>query len=531
MNNIKSYKFFNNINFKGMFGGALSLTVSALIVKFLGLIYKLPLSSLLGDIGMGYFNSAYTVYSFFYLLCTAGVPKAIMILISNAKANNNRKLEHQISKVAIRLFGIVGITFTFMLIILSAPIAKIIGNTQSFYTMITIAPTIIFVSVGGVIRGTLSAHMLLSDVAISQVIEGVGKLVFGLAFAALGHRINLPLTLISALTILGVTIGNIFGFVYLLICYKTKISKEKIGQNSISDKKRISRSIFSISIPITVSAAILSISGLIDLGLIMRMLESIGYTEEQASSLYGNYTTLAVPMFNLAMSLISPITIATLPTIASSYSKGDLTELVDAEKNALDLTSLMAAPMMVGLIIFAKEILTVLFKNSNIDLGVPLLILISPSIYFSSLLIMVNSFLESYGYVKAPMISMLFGGIAKTLAAYFLIKDPRIGISGAPISTVLSYGIALSISLIIYSKKTKRYINVVSPLIRFYLPALVIVLLGKILYKHLSLNIGLFLSLIISIAFIGILYSLYIMFINKSNKSRVLKLAKYTNFS
>jgi stage V sporulation protein B len=373
--------------------------------------------------------------------------------------------------------------------------------------------------------------MLLSDVAISQVIEGVGKLVFGLAFAALGHRIDLPLTLISALTILGVTIGNIFGFIYLLICYKTKISKEKRGQNSTSDKKRISRSIFSISIPITVSAAILSISGLIDLGLIMRMLESIGYTEEQASSLYGNYTTLAVPMFNLAMSLISPITIATLPTIASSYSKGDLTELVDAEKNALDLTSLMAAPMMVGLIIFAKEILTVLFKNSNIDLGVPLLILISPSIYFSSLLIMVNSFLESYGYVKAPMISMLFGGIAKTLAAYFLIKDPRIGISGAPISTVLSYGIALSVSLIIYSKKTKRYINVVSPLIRFYLPALVIVLLGKILYKRLSLNIGLFLSLIISIAFIGILYSLYIMFINKSNKSRVLKLAKYTKFS
>ena len=58
--------------FTGMIGGALSLTVSAVVVKIIGLIYKIPISSILGDEGMGYFNSAYTVYAFFYLLCTAG---------------------------------------------------------------------------------------------------------------------------------------------------------------------------------------------------------------------------------------------------------------------------------------------------------------------------------------------------------------------------------------------------------------------------------------------------------------------------
>ena len=70
----------------GLIGGTLSLTASAVIVKLIGLFYKIPIASFLGDEGMGYFNSAYTVYAFFYLLCTAGVPKAVMILISEAKA-------------------------------------------------------------------------------------------------------------------------------------------------------------------------------------------------------------------------------------------------------------------------------------------------------------------------------------------------------------------------------------------------------------------------------------------------------------
>ena len=61
----------------GIFRGTLLLSVSTLLIKVLGVIYKIPLASYLGDEGMGYFNSAYTVYAFFYLVCTAGVPKAV----------------------------------------------------------------------------------------------------------------------------------------------------------------------------------------------------------------------------------------------------------------------------------------------------------------------------------------------------------------------------------------------------------------------------------------------------------------------
>ena len=66
-------------NGKNMLIGAVSLTVSVFIVKLLGFLYKLPISRLLGDEGMGYFNTAYAIYGFFYILCTAGVPKAMTV--------------------------------------------------------------------------------------------------------------------------------------------------------------------------------------------------------------------------------------------------------------------------------------------------------------------------------------------------------------------------------------------------------------------------------------------------------------------
>ena len=69
-----------------IFESALSLTISALIVKILGVVYKVPLSYMLDDRGMGYFNTAYGIYSMFYILSSSGIPKATTC-INNLKQN------------------------------------------------------------------------------------------------------------------------------------------------------------------------------------------------------------------------------------------------------------------------------------------------------------------------------------------------------------------------------------------------------------------------------------------------------------
>lgn len=516
----------------GFISGAFSLTLSAVIVKIIGLVYKIPLACMLGDEGMGYFNSAYTVFAFFYLLCTAGVPKAVMILISEAKARNLVREEQKIVKVASIAFFIIGAFFTDVLIIFAIPISNIIGSKGAFASMIAIAPSILLVSLSGVIRGYLSANMRLMDIAVSQIIEGLGRLALGLVFAMVGSRLNLPLEILSSLTILGVTMGALFGLVYLFVCSKINISVEITEQNEINTTKRsILKRIFSISIPITLSAAVMSITNLIDLVLIMRSLVEKGYTDTMASSLYGNYTTLAVPMLNLATAVISPIALAYLPIFTRCCVSSDRSALIKTQRSAIELTAVFSAPMMVGLIVFAKEILNLLFPRSEISVGAPLLCLISPAILFSSLLLMVNTLLEAKGRVKAPLISMTVGSIAKIVVSYYLIAKTEIGILGAPVGTVISYAVGLIVSIIIYSNSFKCHIPLFSASLLPHLNAAISVMLSRIVFDGLKTNIDQRLSLIISIVLAALIYLIFSMITGVLSHRKMTELAKYTKLT
>ncbi len=515
---------------QGIIGGALSLTLSAVIVKVLGLIYKIPLSNILGDEGMGYFNSAYTVYGFFYLLCTAGVPKAVMILVSEAKARGNEIDEMRIVRTAARAFLLLGTSVALLFILFAEPLAELIGNSHSRATMIAIAPSIIFISLAGVVRGYLNANMQLLDIAVSQIIEGVGKLVLGLLFAIFAASHNLPLEIASALTILGVTFGAFFGLVYLLVCAKKRKVDEKAGQSKKSEEN-ILKKILAISLPITLGAAVMSITNIIDLAVIMRSLLSLGYTEPEASALYGNYTTLAVPMFNLAISVITPISAAFMPTFTRARVKEDSLMFSESFGSALELSSFVSAPLLVGMIVFSREILSVLFPASEIEIGASLLTLLAPAIFFASLLTIVNSALEAVGDVRAPVISMLFGAVGKTLVSVMLLRNGDFGISGAPIGTVASYAIALVVSGIIYITKCAGRLPIIKCSMPSYISASAAVLLARVCHDMLFISFPSLVSLALSIIVAAIIYAVFSVFSGGLSVESLKKTAKYTKIA
>lgn len=503
-------------------GGTVSLTLSTLIVKILGLIYKIPLANILGDEGMGVFNSAYTVYAFFYLLCTAGVPKAVMILVSEARAKGKEADENMIIKTALNLFFSIGAACCVLFVVFAKPLARLVGNSAAWATMIAVAPSIVFISLAGVIRGYLNAGMRFLDVAVSQIIEGVGKLAIGLIAGIAALKCGFSLELVSAMTITGVSFGSFIGLIYLVMISKIRITKEKVGQ------KRFRRKILSISIPITISAAIMSLTGIIDLGLIMRNLSFIGYSEAEASALYGNYTTLAMPMFNFAISIITPISLAFLPTFTKAIVSFDKEEFEKIESDSLNLSSFVSAPLVAGLAIYSSEILNLLFPTSDIAIGSLLLCLLLPAIVFSSMLLITNTALEAGGRVKAPLVSMSLGCLAKITVSLLLIRNSSFGISGAPIGTVCCYAVALLVSSFVYRIHFKSSLPLFSTCIPFYLFAFAASIVSRTGYLLMNEKYGEVMSLGIAIIFCAVLYFvLSILFYLTKYKGKV-KIAKYT---
>ncbi len=516
-----------------LIGGAVSLTVSALIVKFLGLIYKIPLSYILTEEGMGYFNSAYTVYTFFYLICTAGVPKAISILTSEAMGEGNLKKSNAVYSGAIKLFAIFGGSITVIFMLSAGVISDLIGNHNTFLSMLAIAPSVFFVCIGGVIRGALNGRLSFLPVAISEVISGGLRVGLGLLLAYLGYRAGASFEVISALTILGTTIGSLLALIYLWIynkSNKTDVILEQNGYNYINEKS-LTRRIVRICIPLTLTSAIGSLSGIIDLSIIMRRLQSSGFSELQAGMLYGNYTTLVIPMLNLAATLIAPLSAILLPTVSRRDVKFDKGALSDRLSLSLFASSMIATPIVVIYVKYGEAILSLLFDSSGAAMAAPLLALISPGILFMALLTVVNTTLEAMEKTHIPLISMLIGAVLKLVIGYFLIARADYGIFGAPIGTTASYIVSFLISYIYLTFVLGVNVKLMKSLAVAVAISLVASFISDALSGLISSNVGIF-SLSAPLFFGGvyaILGTIYFICASKIKKRMSIYTKKETN--
>lgn len=517
---------------EGIIGGALSLTVATVVVKLLGVLYKIPLANVLGDEGMGYFNTAYTVYSFFYLLCTAGVPKSVMILISERLAENEHAGVKKILEASVKAFTVIGFAVSLGFVLFAKPLSGLIGNSEAYVTMVCVAPSIVFSSVSGVLRGYLSAKMRLLSIAVSQVVEGAVKLALGLLLALLAIRLEMSLPMISAFTILGTTLGSFASLVYLSASSKSEIHEENIEQNKKSLKTRgILNKILKISLPITVSAALMNLSGICDLFLVMRRLCDIGYTQKEATALYGNYSTLALSMFNLALALITPISIAFMPALAKAKAEKKYRGFCDCVDSALSFTAFITAPVVLGMAVFSEEILALLFGEAAAGVGAPLLVLICPGIIFMSYILIINSSLEALNRPGLATISLVVGIAIKTIISGILIGKADFGISGAPLGTVVSYAVSLFISLIMLSHILGYNVPVLTKSFLPYLAASISVLMSRMVYDAVLFSLGNVISLGFAILSCALIYIALSAFLGLFARRNITKIANFTKLS
>lgn len=487
----------------GFLSGALALSVSTILVKVLGVIYKVPLSYILTEEGMGYFNSAYTVYSFFYILCTAGVPKAITMLIS--EADGDRANESRIYKTSLTLFFALGFIITGIFILLSPALSVAVGSSKSAAAMLVIAPSILFISLSGVMRGYLTGKCSMLPIAISQLIEAALKLVLGLIFANIGKELKLTMPLISAFTILGITLGSIASCIFLSLYIKLKNNGIKVKQKSKLEKNDIIKRIIKIALPISLSSSIMSLSGLLDLGLIMRRLVSVGYSEAEATALYGNYTTLSVPMMNLIISVLTPISVAALPRLASMHFKREREGFQNTLSDTVRITAFVGALCSTLFLFFSFEVLDVLFAAGMSAEGAGLLSLLSPAVYLLSILTAVNTGHEAMQNIRIPVIALLLGCAVKTVVGVVLIGNPEFGINGAPIGTVCAYAVALVYSLIELSGRGVKLHTFKNILLPYFIAFVSTYIPYTLLYKRGLLSDNIFgIALLVGIC--GVIY-------------------------
>ncbi len=182
---------------------AFLLVLTSVVVKIVGAVYKIPLTSFIGAVGRGYFAAAYNLYLPIHAITMGAFPVALSKLISKYDASNNKIMLKSLKKGSLKLFSFVGFAGMLIMVVCAYPYSKFVAaSPKSVYTILVLAPNVLFSSMAVSYRAYYEGFMNMVPTAVSQMIESVFKLLFGLLFA----RYSMAYMLDSYLQY-----GNVFG--------------------------------------------------------------------------------------------------------------------------------------------------------------------------------------------------------------------------------------------------------------------------------------------------------------------------------
>lgn len=442
---------------RSVLSGVFILTVSNLLVKIIGLLFKIPMNYIVGDTGMGYFGSAYSIYTFLYMLSTSGLPVALAVMVSERRATGNVTAAKTVYRCALLIFAVIGLLTACLMLFAADFLAELIRSDKSAMAVAVTAPTMLFICISSALRGYFQGCGSMVQTAVSQLIEAAGKLIIGVCGAMYAVRMGYEIHIVAAYAVSGLTIGSLAGMIYLMFAKflrgdRDLMPDDLLLRNEEENRTSILKRFVEISVPITISASVMSLTAMIDTAMIQRVLQRSGMEAELAAALFGNYTSIAVPMFNLPPVFVYPIAYSLVPSVAAALSAG----LRDKAERAIELSLrtavIIGLPCAAGLSVLSGPILRLFYRTESAEMASPLLSILAPSSLLVCILAVTNSVLQSSGEERRPVVSMLFGAAVKCVSSVILLR--KFGIAGAPMSTFLCYLTVTALNLTFVVKCT-----------------------------------------------------------------------------
>lgn len=491
--------------------GVVVLMFSQVIIKIVGLIYKLYLTNKqgFGDRGNAIYSSAFQIYALFLTISSVGVPNSISKMVSSKVALGDNKGAYRIFKIAFALFGIIGFIGSSILFLNAEKICNnYLQIPEAKLALMALAPSVFLVSIESVLKGYFNGRENISVTANSQSFEQVFKTLLTIIIVENIGKISKNNTVVMAAgATLATTLATLFALMYL---YKYFISRKKqvwqeVVASSYNKKESVSKivkNILFVAIPISLSALFSVCTKTIDAMTVVRILKnSIG--EIEATNQYGILsgkidTLIALPFsFNIAFAT------ALVPAISSAIAKKQKNIVEKRIEFSILVTILIGIPCTIYMIMFSNDILHILFPNAT--KGAEMLQLSALTIIFVVLIQTINGALQGLGKVNVPVIAFALGGIIKLVLNLILIPIYKIGIYGAIISSIISDICIFFICFVALKKSLRNKISIKKFVIKPVISSIIMTFFSYTIYTVLQSQIQNRIILLLASVIIGLI--------------------------
>lgn len=422
------------------------LAGAGILCRIIGILYRRPLTQLIGKEGLGYYSIAYTIYAMILLISSYSIPAAISKEISKKLAIKDYKNAQRIFHCALIYVSIVGAiasVFTYFF-------AGLFVEANSVIVLRVFAPTIFLSGLLGVFRGYFQAHRTMVQTSISQILEQIFNAVISVvaAYFLLKFATTTDSTSLAIRGAIGGAIGTsvsvIFALFFILAIYllnRTTIQSrlQKSAPVETETYQEIFKMILFTVTPFILSTFVYNLSTSFNQTIFIKILMNLkGFQESVVSGEYGIFSGESIVIINIPIALAASLSTAILPNISAAFSVGDFKELHSKIDIAIRVTMLISIPSAFGLGVLAMPVVQTLFPQKDTLLQASLLVrYLSISIVFYSLSTLTNAILQGIGKVNVPIINALMALFIQSIVLVILLLTTTLTIYSLVIATIV----------------------------------------------------------------------------------------------
>ena len=358
------------------------LVIASFVAKAIGMIYRIPLTHILGDDGNGYYSTANEIYTIILMISSFSLPLAVSRLVAEREYAGEVKNSYRVLICSLRFAAVTGGILSILTFLLGGVITKyVMGVELASYALRVLAPAIFLFALTGVLRGFFQGHGTMVPTAISQIIEQVINAIISVAGAYVMLQYGLKLgekkgdaELGTALAAAGGTFGTVasvgVALLFMIVIYlgyrngfKRRMKKDKTRKRE-SDRA-IYRAITYTILPIVLSTLVYNISTIIDQGVFNHILAGMGFTQKQYATVWGIYSGKFRVLMNVPLSIASCLAPSVVPALTEAMANNDLRESGLRTRDTIRYSMLCTIPVAVGMSALARPIMMMLYGNND----------------------------------------------------------------------------------------------------------------------------------------------------------------------
>ena len=431
------------------------LAIATIVVRIIGLLYRAPLTAIIGDEGNGYYGAAYNIYMIILILSSNSLPAAISRQMSTKLAVGEYKNAQRAFHCALVYSLIVGTAGSLLLYFG----AGILVKPNAVPVLRVFAPTIFLFGILGAVRGYFQANQSMIQTSVSQILEQIANAAVSIGMAsflirtAAAHANQTERAVRGAMgSAMGTGSGVATALVFMLIAYLRHRGKfvRRIRKDAglVESYGRIMRSTILVITPFIVSSFILNLTTTLDQMIYLNMMiDGRRLPEAAVTTVFGLFSNKAVVITNIPISVATAVSAAIIPNIATAHASGDLAETRRRAVNASRMALIISIPCAVGLMVLARPVTMLMFPQwDTLELASVLLALQAVTVIFLSVGTITNAVLQAIGKMVMPIVSAGVSLLIQTAALAFFLRFTDWGIYAMVLVSVLYAAIIFALN-------------------------------------------------------------------------------------